>query len=387
MSAVDDLLRLPTPFPKARWVNAKDRLRVKMYNSQGTGQDFQAKLVIKFVRPTDLEAIKTCTKILTPGNDRGTTLGNAGASFPFGAAAGVGRSVSDAIITGAPTGTITSATANLVAGDVGKAYTLQSAVVAGTAGPNMPTSTLQGTITAVGGATTATIVPNATVNGTGLIWRIEPVLLGDEDGLELGDCWVVGLDINFWQTNSRRGQAFFEVELNRGAFNMHEGVTFMRGYLGTSSHLTWPDGQLEYQVEGKGWIRTFVGTDPAAGVEISETVPTNARWEIVAMRYVLVTDATVANRFPTLRFQDESANIIFDASPQAAQTATLTTVYDAGPGVTATGTAIINSRQALSLPVGLQLFQGWQIKTSTAGLVAGDNYTAPVITVQEWIED
>ena len=46
--------------------------------------------------------------------------------------------------------------------------------------------------------------------------------------------------------------------------------------------------------------------------EWSETVPTGARWQLLALMVTLATDANVANRFPALAI-DDGALVVFQA--------------------------------------------------------------------------
>src|SRR4051794_36291420 len=50
--------------------------------------------------------------------------------------------------------------------------------------------------------------------------------------------------------------------------------------------------------------KTVTGPDPAAGAEILVTVPAGKWWLLRALRFTLVTSATVANRRPALTIDD-----------------------------------------------------------------------------------
>lgn len=383
------------PHVTAMWVEAEDRLRVKLWNS---ATSLQAKLAIRFIRANDpTGTVQRVTKILSAAN---ATRGGLSLSFPFGAAGSNGRTVTDANTT-QNSGTITSSTANFSSAaadsDVGRAVTISGAATAidsgsptpAGAGPNMPTSLYQGVIASVSNSTTAVVVPNCTVtqSGNNATLIIEPKLLADGDGLELGDGWIVGVDLNFWQTETKRGQAYFECEVNRGPFNMHEGITLFRGYLGTSNHLSWPGAVTnDMPASGKGYCYAYAGTTPSAGANLVVAVPTNARWRIQSLRFLFTTSSTVADRTVSIRIKDGSANVCFDASFQAVQAASLAHVYEAAPGIGYTGTTTVNSRHSLPLPAGLELQEAYTIETSVANMQAADAITIPYVLVEEWIE-
>src|SRR4051812_18481105 len=94
-----------------------------------------------------------------------------------------------------------------------------------------------------------------------------------------------------------RGHVFAVVEVVRGGGSNAQPLgTILQGYVTATQRLAWPGSPLESSIAGAGRLRSLTGTDPAAGVEISETVPAGARWRLVAVRLLLVTSAVVANR-------------------------------------------------------------------------------------------
>lgn len=140
-------------------------------------------------------------------------------------------------------------------------------------------------------------------------------------------------------------------------------------------------GQAIFPLANRGRLRTIVGTDPAAGIEVTETVPAGARWRLVALKVTLVTDATVANRFPVLTI-DDGTNVVLAVSVATAVTATQTATFSfADVGANA---APVITAGVVSFPKDFSLFGGYRIKTLTTGIVAGDNYGAPVYLVEEF---
>lgn len=128
-------------------------------------------------------------------------------------------------------------------------------------------------------------------------------------------------------------------------------------------------------------LSVVTGTDPAANVEVSETVPANARWRLLALRVTLVTDATAANREVALQF-DDGTTAYYTVSAGANQAASLTRQYSAAPaglrGAAATGTDIL-----IAAPSGVMLPAGHRIRTSTTNRQATDNFGAPLLLIQE----
>jgi hypothetical protein len=182
----------------------------------------------------------------------------------------------------------------------------------------------------------------------------------------------------------KRGQCFVNVGLQRG-----EGAVgiyhhqLIAGYVTSCSALVWPWAQIQSSVEGPGLIRRDAWTDPAAGAEISVTVPAGARWRLHSIRFVFVTDATALNREVDLVI-DDGATTLLIIEPPALQGAGGTRGYNYGadfPSLNA-----LTQEFLIPLPVGLILIAGYRLRTVTVNLQAGDNYGAPQVMFEEWIE-
>lgn len=202
--------------------------------------------------------------------------------------------------------------------------------------------------------------------------------------LPLPEGWLLGVSVRASTGSPSVGQTWALLELVRGLGSSPQVLqTLAMGSLTANTPLAWPGGALEGPTRGGGWIRSITGTDPAAGAEISETVPTGARWKIVSIEFTLVTDATVANREPILTL-DDGATEWFRSGPSAVIAAT-GTVRNVAAAFGAPPAAVTNFRSIL-LPPDLVLSAGFRIRTSTTNLQAGDNYGAPVLLVTEWLE-
>ena len=106
------------------------------------------------------------------------------------------------------------------------------------------------------------------------------------------------------------GGVFGILEVVRGREGAVQPMaTLLQGYITTNARLAWPGSPIMPSTAGAGRLRSITGTDPAAGVEISETVPTGVRWRLLSFAATFVTDGTVANRFPRLQI-DDGANVI-----------------------------------------------------------------------------
>ena len=131
-----------------------------------------------------------------------------------------------------------------------------------------------------------------------------------------------------------------------------------------------------------GRIRSIAGTNPAANTEISETVPARKRWRLLAIQFPLVTDANAANRMMHLTL-DDGTTVFYTSETIVTQTASLTRTYALAIG--APQQTVIDAHYNITLP-DIILSGGFRIKTVTTALQATDNFGAPQLLVEEWID-
>ncbi len=182
----------------------------------------------------------------------------------------------------------------------------------------------------------------------------------------------------------RRGSTYCEIQLVRGLGVGRLGTfTLLSDYLTTNLTLGWPTSRIGQSVEGPGIMRSIVGTTPAAGAEISETVPTGARWRLRGIRYQLTTAVAVANRESGLLY-DDGVNAFLKMVAGFSQVASLVHTYNFGLGLTLVDSTV--SADHTRSAGACDLLAGFRIRTSTVNLQAADAYTAPNYEVEEWIE-
>lgn len=200
----------------------------------------------------------------------------------------------------------------------------------------------------------------------------------------LGEGWLLNFTVTSGGTSSPFGQTFARVQVVRGLAASGAVLgTLCAGPVTSAQPIAFPGGRVRSMVEGPGSLRSITGTNPAAGAEITETVPTGARWKIRAFNAILVTDATVANRFPSILIDDTAADL-YASDPAVAQTASQSMQYFAAHGVTRLAATFI--RPMWAFPVDMTLLAGWRVRTVTQSLQAGDNWGAPQMLVEEWLD-
>jgi len=192
------------------------------------------------------------------------------------------------------------------------------------------------------------------------------------------------LQVNPQTAPVRRGECYVRVTL------LLDGEPVQRlsaGYLTDSKTISWPPGVHEGFLEGPGLIRTITGTNPAAGAAISETVPTNAAWKFKSLRVSLATDGNVANREAFLYYDDGSVTIYRSAhGPAHVANSTYYYHFIAGYPIEETGFDA-GGQNRLPMPGDLLLSGGYRIQSGISSGQATDDWGAPVLQVEEWINE
>jgi hypothetical protein len=196
--------------------------------------------------------------------------------------------------------------------------------------------------------------------------------------------WLLGGDVFVSGAAPITGQTFVVVEIVRG--NDANSATPLQviaaGYVTAKQPLTFP-GDVRSSLAGPGAIRAITGTDPAPAVEITEAVPTGARWRVISLRATLVTDANVANRNAAFGY-DDGATTLYLSQSDFAHTAGLSIPYNvAGHGYRGAPSAGFDRVVGWPTPV---LLAGQRLKTVTSSMQVGDNWSAPQMLVEEWLE-
>lgn len=182
-----------------------------------------------------------------------------------------------------------------------------------------------------------------------------------------------------------RGETFARVYLTSGALGANQpSYTLMGDYVTTQFAPAHPNGRVLAPNEGPGRIFSVSLGAFGLGVPAQFFVPTNARWLVKAIESVLVTSAAAGNRIPQLSLSvggfsiavgfaevniPPSTNAIIFANPvRAVPVSSPTVVW-------------------LGLPDGVVMLAGDNGQINPVGLLAGDQFTALVVTVEEWLDN
>jgi hypothetical protein len=158
-------------------------------------------------------------------------------------------------------------------------------------------------------------------------------------------------------------------------FNVSANYIVIPGHL-IGGHTPQPRGPQD-----RPWyLRRVVSADPAAGAEISQIVPARAMWELISCGATLVTDATVANRWPQLLLSDATPAELTHSGGYI-QAASITSIITWG-NVGGYSALTINTVHMM-LPNNAILTGKQVISTLTTLLKAGDNWGPMVIWTKE----
>lgn len=183
----------------------------------------------------------------------------------------------------------------------------------------------------------------------------------------------------------RIGQTFVSVQLVRGRGPAAIVLgTLLAGYVTATQSLGFPGSPIQSSVDGGGFFRRITGTTPGISGEITEVVPTGARWQLLSVNARLTTSATAISRFPAL-FLAEGGFDFFAAGQFSAVGASVTSAvwWECGMALESQ-VGFVGSVAGLLL--GNMLLAGMSFATRTGNLQPGDQWTAPSFLVQEWLE-
>jgi hypothetical protein len=196
---------------------------------------------------------------------------------------------------------------------------------------------------------------------------------------------LLGVSARVSVGTSRDGWTYATIELGTGTGTGFQALDVLAADCITATRrVGWPGSGLRGPIDSGGFMRSISGTTPAAGAEIAESVPTGARWEVVAFGANLVTSATVANRQPALVL-DDGANVFFRGPMNVNEVASGTFPNYWSQGLLVS-TGAPNNVVNGSLPINNRLGAGSRIRTITTAIQAGDQWGSVQYLVREWIE-
>lgn len=204
-----------------------------------------------------------------------------------------------------------------------------------------------------------------------------------------GDGWLLGVQVTVTSGTPIDGQTYARLSLQRGDASVAlDQFTLVSDTVTVGKPLTWPGGFARGPLDGAGALRLIAGTQPAAGAEISETVPAGARWQLLSFKARFVASAAVANRSWNLLLDDGATRYLTAQTNATATPASVTLDVVWAPGLADSRNVVTGNinLQTEPLPNPTELLAGHRIRTSTNLLQAGDQWDTIEYVVLEWLE-
>jgi len=201
----------------------------------------------------------------------------------------------------------------------------------------------------------------------------------------IGSGWLQSVRVTASAGTPILGQCFVWVRKCRGLTSVALVLaTLQAGYVTASTDVYWPGNAAQQPLDGEGAVRSVQVTNPGAGADWSTSVPTGARWELIALVAQLVTAVAVGTREARLVI-DDGANTLFEVPAAASQAPSLTVLYSWGQGA---GGPIVADTAVIEAPIAndVYLTGGFRIRTATGVIQAADQWSLISLLVREWME-
>lgn len=192
------------------------------------------------------------------------------------------------------------------------------------------------------------------------------------------------LSMSVFTPSAPRGQAFVSVAIRRGggSADVTTGDIFLQGYPGQVGGIAYPQSKIGSPLDGRGRMRVVTLSNPAAGADFTTTVPAGVTWILRGVTAILTTAVTVATRAAALQVTDATPHLLLDSPGGSTEAASLADTYSWFNGGGAILVGLVNVG---GLPAEFRCPAGWIIGSKTANIQAGDQWSAVVITVEEFI--
>jgi len=182
------------------------------------------------------------------------------------------------------------------------------------------------------------------------------------------------------------GETFVSAYIGRGSPG---GATPAPAQLLIADYLTstipagWPSVFLRQGSANSGALSTAIGAVPLVGHEWIYTSPTHIRTRVHSITAALSASAAVANRLVRIVLNDSTPTTLGLFTAAVTQTAGTVFRYNFALGFDHVSDGTGNKNVDAPMPQ-IDLLPGSQLASQTDGLDAGDQWTAPVLVVEQW---
>ena len=204
----------------------------------------------------------------------------------------------------------------------------------------------------------------------------------------LAEGFLLSVALRTQDSTMKRGRVFGLIALIRQTSPVTTlQLELTRGYVSVFSPVAWPAIPPDFPTGRPGSIQNIPVSNPAAGADWTQAVPSLARWRILSVKATLTTSAAAANRCAQLAL-GVPGSLVYVAVPAVLQAASLTYIYNFGAGVTtllatvgATTLSVITA-----IPVDFWLQNGASIASATQNIQAADQWSGIQIQVEESLD-
>lgn len=206
-----------------------------------------------------------------------------------------------------------------------------------------------------------------------------------EERFRLDEGFLISAFVVGTGTDWQHGETFVHLSLGRGGPITGIGTELLvADYVSATDVAVWPAGRALSSVDGGGAIVDYLGPAPGVGNEISQSLPTNARWKIWSVSFLLTTSAVVANRRVIVNI-GSGGGTVYRAEASGVQAASTTRWYTVG----AQGVLYAPGQDSylIPFPAAVLAASGASFFTTTANLQGGDFFWPQRYHVEEWLQD
>lgn len=213
----------------------------------------------------------------------------------------------------------------------------------------------------------------------------QPGIVSVTSRFQLAEGFLLSATAQYSQGFRAGNWCYVELALSRAGFTgADKYIPLWEGYAHFSVSYGYPGTPSVRSMDGQGVIRNFAVGAPAAGADIVVAVPTNTRWRVISFRATLVTSAAAGNRLVSIT-ADDGASVFFESVSNFTQITGITNTYNAFDSAPYQNVPF-NLRTQQPLASQLFLGPGFRLSTSTNGILAGDQWSASFVEVQEWAD-
>jgi hypothetical protein len=201
----------------------------------------------------------------------------------------------------------------------------------------------------------------------------------------LGEGFLLSLAAS-GSTAPQRGDMFARAVLLRGGGTFGNSAQLLfADYVTAFQAAGWPGGRALNSAEGPGALRALVVGAPGAGADWTMIVPTATRRKVVSFTATFTASATVANRNINV-IVDNGAGALVVWQDDVPVAVTAGQVVSVNGTQTNTPTGIIATELFVVLPPGLSLPQAFRVRSSTAGIQVGDQWSAITMLIEDLVD-